>query len=102
MGSITTLGNPGVINEVLEVTETHIRLQSQQSHSVKSRALQESLFRAWWEHLTEHGSASLSPGDSNNPRTSHSILAKCLPDRTRYIGHNTIELIAIASGLDLQ
>ncbi len=91
----------GVLNEIIEVRETGVRLLSQQSRSNAPRLIKEGTFKAWCEHLLQNRTASLVPGNPNNPRSSHSrivgaILVTCLPDKVRVVDPDkadTIELI---------
>lgn len=85
-----------VINEIVRVNEDAITVRSEKTfnrRTIKARA-----FKVWWNHLVANGSASLSPGDPNNPDASDSrvvgaIMAACLPDRVKVLNSKTIGLL---------
>lgn len=92
---VSTLAQ-GVINDVVEVREGGIIVQSHRT--LRKRFIPARQFEVWWNHLLAKGPASLTSRSPNIPRTGHArvvgaIMAACLPDRIRVVDHNTIELI---------
>jgi hypothetical protein len=85
----------GVINDILEVSSDGIRVRSHRTCRVDF--IEACHFRAWWEHLVDHGSASLYPGSGNTPpsrraRTVSAIMVAGLPNRIRKIDGNVQRL----------
>ncbi len=85
----------GVINDLLEIDEGGILVRSHRTN--REDYIEAGRFRTWWEHLTIHGSASLHPGDPNNPhrwrsRVVGAMLLAGLPNRLRQVHGDTIEL----------
>jgi hypothetical protein len=86
----------GVINDLLSIDEQGILVRShrtQHEDFIEARR-----FAVWWDHLTAHGSASLHPGDPNNPhrwrsRIVGAMLLTGLPNRLRLVHGDTIELL---------
>ena len=84
-----------VINDVLDVGEAGIRVRSHRTFH--EDFIEAGRFKTWWDHLTSRGTASLIPGNPNNPHPWRAcivgaVLATCLPDRIRAVNSNTIEL----------
>ena len=76
-----------VTNDIIEIAETRIRVRSHRTNRIDD--LPAERFECWWDYLQKHGSASLKPGDPNNPhrwrsRVVGAILAACLPKRVRF------------------
>lgn len=85
----------GVINDIISVDEDGILVRSHRTSN--DDYIEENRFRVWWDHLIANESASLYPGNQNNPhpwrsRIVGAILAEGLPDRIRVDNNNTIEL----------
>jgi len=85
-----------VINEIVRVNEDAITVRSEKS--LNERTVEMRTFKVWWDHLVANGSASLSPGDPNNPDPWHSrivgaIIAECLPERVKVLNSKTIGLL---------
>ena len=85
----------GVINDIISVEGNGIRVRSHRTCYVDY--IEEKRFKVWWDHLITHGSASLSPGNKNNPhpwrsRIVGAIFVECLPDKIRVDISHTIEL----------
>jgi hypothetical protein len=73
----------GVINDIVHSDQERIILRSHRTG--KEDPLKASHFKIWWNFLTEHGKASMKPGDPNNPSAYRSciigsIFVKCLPE----------------------
>lgn len=86
----------GVINDILQVDMKGILLRSHRSNN--EDFIDAKRFETWWNHLKDKKSASLTPGDPENPnpwrsRIVGAIIAACLPKKIRIIGSNIIELI---------
>lgn len=84
-----------VINDITSVDEGGIRVQSHRTSN--DRYIEESKFKVWWDHLIANGSASLCPGDPNNPDPWNSrivgmMLAEGLPNRIRVDNSNDLQL----------
>lgn len=85
----------GVVNDILLIETTSITIRSHRTNNVD--IIPEDRFRTWWDHLEGHGSASLIPGDKNNPhpwrsRIVGAILASALPEKIEVEGSNSISL----------
>jgi HTH-type transcriptional regulator, competence development regulator len=85
----------GVINDVLSVDAGGIRVRSHRTNKIDP--IPEKSFRNWWEHLVEHGSASLVPGGPNNPdpwrsRIVGAIMSAALPEEIEVESSNSIIL----------
>ncbi len=85
----------GVVNDILLIETTFITIRSHRTNNVD--IMPEDRFRTWWDHLEGHGSASLIPGDKNNPhpwrsRIVGAILASALPEKIEVEGSNSISL----------
>lgn len=85
-----------VTNDIVKVGTDGILVRSHRTS--REDFIEVSRFEAWWNHLVTRGSASLYPGDQNNPHPWRSrlvgvIMAQCLPDKIRVIGSDTIRLI---------
>jgi len=87
----------GVVNDIVDVSSKGVKVRSHRTEATDS--IKKSIFERWWNHLVAEGSASLRPGDSNNPdayrsRIVGAILAACLPDKIRVDDDNaTIRLV---------
>jgi hypothetical protein len=86
----------GNINDIIRKDDKGIVLRSHKS--MREDYIEARRFQVWWNHLASEGSASLAPGDPNNPhrwrsRIVGAILGKCLPSRIRIVGTSDIELI---------
>jgi hypothetical protein len=55
----------GIINDLLDIDEGGLRVRSHRTDH--EDIIDAHRFETWWCHLVAHGSASLHPGDSNNP-----------------------------------
>ena len=85
----------GVINDVLEIGNAGIRVRSHRTNNADF--IPQERFRTWWEHLVQHGSASLVPGGVNNPhpwrsRIVGAIMATALPEEIEVENSNAILL----------
>lgn len=85
----------GVINDILAVDHTGINLRSHRTNNVDP--IPAMRFKTWWEHLINHGSASLVPGGENNPhpwrsRIVGAIIAAALPKYIDIESPNSIVL----------
>ena len=74
-----------VPNDIIDVNTDRIVVRSHEWRTREHRFLTANLFRRLWDHLQRVGSASLRPGDPNNPhRESSSVVgaiwARCLPE----------------------
>jgi hypothetical protein len=86
----------GVINDLLSIDERGILVRSHRTD--REDYIEASRFRTWWDHLVAHGSASLHPGEPNNPhrwrsRVVGAMLLAGLPNRLRLVHGDTIELL---------
>ena len=71
------------INDILVVHLRGIKVRSHRSG--KEDFVDIDVFKTWWDHLLEFGSASVNTNDPNTPKTKRSsliaaIFATCLPD----------------------
>jgi hypothetical protein len=85
----------GIVNDILEVDELYVRVRSHRT--LHNDDIEAARFKTWWEWLVANGSASLSPGDDNNPhpwraRIMGAVFVTCLPNRIKQLDSNTIEL----------
>jgi hypothetical protein len=79
----------GVPNDILAVGEEGILARSHKT--MNEDFIPARRFETWWNHLDEHGSASLRAGAANNPhrwrsRIVGALLAAGLADRVRVNG----------------
>lgn len=86
-----------VVNDIVGVDSEEVKVRSHRTGATDS--IKASKFEKWWNHLVAKGSASLCPGDSNNPdayrsRIVGAILAACLPDKIR-VENNATTIIMI-------
>jgi len=86
----------GVVNDIVGVSSEEVKVKSHRTRATDS--IEASRFKRWWNHLVAEGSASLRPGDSNNPdpyrsRIVGAILAACLPDKIKVENSATIKLV---------
>jgi hypothetical protein len=93
---VRTLRRP-VINDITHVDLAGIWVKSHISN--KNDKISVAAFRRWWSYLQQNNSASLNPGDENNPRSMRSvlvgaILVACLPDRIAFDGSDSIRMKA--------
>ena len=84
-----------VINDVIEIRENGIVLRSHRTYH--NDFIEAKRFEIWWNHLVAFGSASLSPGNPNNPhcwrsRILGAVIATCLPEKIEVIKSNMIRL----------
>ena len=68
---VLTLGHD-VANDILRVGEDGIVVRSERTG--RADFIEARRFRVWWDHLQVCGSASLMPGDANNPHRWRSRL----------------------------
>ena len=85
-----------ITNDMIEISEEGITVRSHRTY--REDFIEARRFRIWWNHLISKGSASIKPGDANNPhpwrsRIVGAIFAHCLPDRIRVVDNNCIEFI---------
>lgn len=85
----------GVVNDVIEISELGILVRSHRTQ--REDRIEARRFELWWSHLILRGSASLRPDDLNNPhpwrsRIVGAIILTALPDRTRLVHGDTIEI----------
>lgn len=85
----------GVINDVMKIDITGILVRSHRTNNADF--IPQGRFKAWWEHLVQHGSASLVPGGVNNPdpwrsRIVGAIMSTALPEEIEAENSNTIVL----------
>lgn len=89
----------GVINDILQIETNSITIRSHRTNNVD--LIPEDRFKTWWDHLQVHGSASLIPGDKNNPhpwrsRIVGAILASALANEIEVEDSNSISLKDVA------
>ena len=71
----------GVVNDIIRVESEGVLVRSHRTN--RDDFVEVNLFRVWWDHLQNVGTASLEPGNQNNPhrwraRLVGAILARCL------------------------
>jgi len=86
----------GVVNDIISIRPEGVKVRSHRTE--RERLIRASTFKRWYNHLCEHGSASLRPGHRNNPAGDHSclvgaIIVACFPDRIKVENKNTIRLV---------
>ena len=86
----------GVVNDLVEIRRQGIRVGSHRTGH--EDFIGANRFQDWWKHLIGRGSASLHPGDENNPQPWRSaivgsILLAGLPEHLRFVQDDTIELV---------
>ena len=85
-----------VINDIISVNENGVIVRSHRTYH--EDFIEAERFEIWWKHLISKGSASLIPGDENNPHPWRSciigaIFATCLPDIIKVKDKSVIQLI---------
>jgi hypothetical protein len=91
------------VNDIIYVEPGGIRVRSHRTSNEDFIGIDN--FRAWWDHLQQHGTAALTPGHANNPRADRAvlvgaILASCLPNRIALEGTDQIRLLSVAQPQD--
>jgi hypothetical protein len=87
----------GVINDIIKIDEHGLWVRSHRT--LHEDYIEEKRLETWWTHLAAHKTASLSPGDPNNPhpwrsRLVGAILATGLPHRIRRLDTGTLALLS--------
>ena len=85
-----------VINDIIEVGEGGILVRSHRTFH--KDFIEASRLETWWNHLVANKSASLHPGDPNNPhpwraRLVDAIMVTCLPNMIRVVNADTVKLV---------
>lgn len=93
-----------VINDIIRVGIDGVVVRSHEPDKgdIKEDFIEAKRFRVWWDHLQRHGSASLIPGEANNPhpwrsRVVGAIFALCLPEWVRWDAANKNEIQLVDS-----
>jgi len=86
----------GIVNDIISIGPEGVQVRSHDNGVIDP--ITANTFRRWYDHLCANGSASLVPGDPNNPDADRSrivgaILAACFPDRIAVENNNTIRLV---------
>ena len=86
----------GSVNDILEINEIGLVVRSHRT--MNDDFIEVNRLRVWWDHLVEFGTASLKPGDANNPhpwrsRVVGALITRGLPTLVRVVNQNEIALI---------
>ena len=89
----------GIVNDILRVSADGVLVRSHRTN--RDDFIDVGRFRLWWDQLQTVGTASLTPGDHNNPHRWRSalvgaIFARCLPERVRWDRERPDELRLVA------
>jgi hypothetical protein len=102
--SLARPARQGVINDLMTIDAGGILVRSHRPG--REDFIDAARFEIWWEHLVARGSASLYPGDENNPhRWLSSVVGAILlagpPNRLRLVHGDTLELLGQGNGLSV-